>query len=69
MNPIVTILTTAALTAGSLRLAKAVRARFRQRSGAEGRLRGHPPGGGDGGVIDLEADAETGVYGLARNSR
>ena len=64
MNPIAAILATAAVTAGSIKAAEALRKRRRRASENLNWLRKRRSGRTDGAVIDLEVDAETGVYGL-----
>lgn len=64
MNPIATILATAAITAGSLRAAKAVRKRLKRASDDLPWLKKRRSSREDGIVLDLEEDRETGVYAL-----
>lgn len=62
MNAIATILATAAVTAGSIRAVREIRKRLKRASDHKD-LKGKR---GDGRVIDLEKDAETGVYGVSK---
>ena len=63
MNALAALLATAAVTAGSVTVAKAIRKRWREAPDHIQWLRKRKSGRQDGAVIDLVAD-ETGVYGM-----
>ena len=62
MNPIVTILATAAATTASLKLVQSLRRRVKEAPDHVKWLRKHRSGRQDGNVVDLEVDTKTGIY-------
>ncbi|MEM9811015.1 MAG: hypothetical protein AAF788_07300, partial [Pseudomonadota bacterium] len=63
----VALLTTAAVAAGSITAARALRKRFRRAQNHWDRIRRGDHAGKDEAVLDLEAD-ENGVFGLKKGS-
>lgn len=64
MNPLATIVATAAATAASLKLVQSLKKRLKEAPENVRWLKKHRSAREDGAVLDLEPDTKTGVYGL-----
>lgn len=67
MNPLATIVATAAATAASLKLIQAFQKRLKEAPENVRWLKKRRSSRQDGAVLDLEPDAKTGIYGLKKD--
>lgn len=64
MNPLVAVIATAAVAAGSVKAVQAIQKRLREAPDHVKWLKKRRSGREDGAVVELEQDTSTGVYAL-----